>query len=57
MKSNLSQAIVVTLIMSEEEADWLHRAMQNPLHGGDPNQESQEDAVMRQKFWEASKTF
>lgn len=56
MRSNLTTTIVVTLVLSLEEAEWLHNVMQNPLmpaedHGHEPVI----DAEMRHKFFEATK--
>lgn len=54
MRTNITTSIVVTLVLSQEEAAWLHLLMQNPLHGQQPAEESPEDAEMRQKFWDAT---
>jgi len=45
----------VTLILTSEEAEWLHIAMQNPLCGEHPQNETPEDAAMRLAFFEATK--
>jgi hypothetical protein len=55
MRSNITTSIVVTLVLTPEEAAWLAGNMQNPLHGQTPSEESPEDAAMRRKFWEATK--
>ena len=54
MKTNITTSIVITLVLSKEEAAWLHLVMQNPLHGQQPTEESKEDAVMRYKFFDAT---
>ena len=59
MKSNVTTDIVVTLVLSREEAEWLHALVQNPLIATgpvDPDREHPADAAMRRKFWEATKT-
>lgn len=55
MKSTITTTIVVTLVLSKDEAGWLHTVMQNPLHDQNPHRESDVDRGMRQKFWEATK--
>lgn len=54
MRSNLTTNIVVTLVLSHDEAKWLNAQMQNPLHDIHPNEENSEDAEMRKKFFEAT---
>jgi hypothetical protein len=45
----------VTLVLTEDEARWLHDQMQNPLHDNDLATESLEDASMRMKFFNATR--
>lgn len=45
----------ITLVLDEEEAEWLHGNMQNPLHGLDAMEETSEDAMMRLKFFNATR--
>lgn len=54
MKSNITTSIVVTLVLSHEEAEWLNAVMQNPLHGTDPSKEPFTEKEMRHKFFEAT---
>lgn len=56
MKSNVNAAITVSLTLSEEEANWLHQAMQNPLWEHDPSKEDPKDKQMRESFFHATKT-
>lgn len=55
MKVELSTEVKVTITMNEQEAAWLHGAMQNPLHAEHPNSESDYDKVIRFAFFEATK--
>ncbi len=58
MRSNITTSIVVNLVLSQEEAAWLHAVMQNPIQPADPHladSEPPHDADMRRKFWEATK--
>lgn len=56
MRSNITTNIVVTLVLSPEEAAWLHAVVQNPLHPDThPDDENVLDKEMRRKFWEATK--
>lgn len=51
MESKVSKKVTVTLVLSEEEAAWLHALVQNPLVDG----ESEQDTEMRKKFFYATK--
>lgn len=56
MRSAITTSIVVTLVLSNEEAEWLNKVMQNPLHPDThPDDENALDKEMRRKFWEATK--
>lgn len=55
MKSTVTRSIEVTLVLTKQEADWLHALMQNPLTFPD-GKETPEDNEMRRKFWEATQT-
>ena len=50
MRSNVTTSIVLTLVLSQEEAAWLHRYMHNAATYGD----TAEDTAMRLKFFEAT---
>jgi hypothetical protein len=39
-----------TLVLSPEQAAWLHEVMQNPMHDA----ENAKDYEMRRLFWEAT---
>lgn len=54
MQSTIQQSVTVTLVLSKEEADWLHVVMQNPLHNHSPATEPLKDAEMRRKFFLAT---
>lgn len=54
MRVNITTNIVVTLVLSPEEAQWLHDVMQNPINCDIYEMESPQDAEMRKKFWEAT---
>jgi hypothetical protein len=56
MERIVEKTVKVTLIMNQEEAEWLHRQMQNPLHGQKVDLESEADTEMRAKFFHASNT-
>lgn len=43
-----------TLELTEQAANWLHHAMQNPLYGQDPSSENQGDREIRLAFFEAT---
>jgi hypothetical protein len=45
----------VTLVLTEDEARWLHDQMQNPLHDHGLASEPLEDASMRMKFFNATR--
>lgn len=42
------------LELNEEEANWLHGVMQNPLWGETPGSEDHYHAKMRKKFLDAT---
>lgn len=42
------------LELNEEEANWLHAVMQNPLWDETPESEDPQDAIMRKKFFDAT---
>lgn len=48
-------AVEITLVLDEAEAYWLNSVMQNPLHGQPPEDESNQDSSMREKFFNATK--
>lgn len=50
MRTNVTTNIVVTLVLSQEEAAWLHNYVQNDLTGS----EVAYDAEMRRRFFEAT---
>ena len=52
MKVKIS--LQITLTLTTEEADWLHKVMQNPLHGQNPVDELPTDSDMRRKFFDAT---
>ena len=54
MRVNITTNIVVTLVLSPDEANWLNGVMQNPLHGQDPGTEPLDDKEMRRKFFDAT---
>lgn len=55
MKSSYTKKVVeITLVINEEEAAWLHAAMQNPINYDRPEEESTQDSTMRQKFFDAT---
>lgn len=57
MKSTVTRSVEVTLVLTKQEADWLHNVMQNPLFGQHVVcNEPKEDNEMRRKFWEATQT-
>ena len=43
------------LHLTEEEAEWLHAAMQNPINSFNPETESPADKEMRARFWNATR--
>jgi len=43
-----------TMILTEDESLWLHRVMQNPLHGEDPDEEDGVNRDMRGRFFRAT---
>ena len=45
----------VILILTKEEAKWLHQLVHTPLRGEDITEESVEDSRMRSTFFHATK--
>jgi hypothetical protein len=43
--------VQVTLVLNQQEAQWLHMLMQNPHFSPKPELEPPEDNEMRRKFW------
>jgi hypothetical protein len=56
MKTTLNNEIKITLELNEEESQWLHDVMQNPLYEQYPNQEDAHDKTMRERFFKATFT-
>jgi hypothetical protein len=54
MQVKTTATVQITLILSSEEAQWLHELMQNPLFGEHPGQEYQRNKAMRFAFFEAT---
>lgn len=52
MKRTIYATIEVSLLLSTEEAEWLHERMQNPQPAG---AENARDTMMRSRFFEATK--
>jgi hypothetical protein len=50
MKSTITTTVVVSLELTQDEAEWLHGVMQNPFY----EHETKEDAEMREQFWKAT---
>ena len=44
----------VVLELSEEEAEWLHAVMQNPIWNPSAEEELLKDSTMRQRFFAAT---
>ncbi len=55
MKVESTTEVKVTLTMNQQESEWLHAVMQNPLHGEHPNSEQDYDKNMRHAFFSATK--
>ncbi len=53
MKVTTDTRMVIILVLSYREANWLRAVMQNPLPG--ESSESDEDIEMRRTFFEAVK--
>ena len=51
MKSSIVKEEVVTLILDENEKEWLKGVMQNPINCNNPCQEEKSDKDMRMLFW------
>ena len=52
MKTTVNkEEIEVTIIMTGDEARWLKKVFQKPIHGQDPRNENKLDAEMRRMFW------
>jgi hypothetical protein len=47
---------VITLVLTEAEAAWLHGNMQNPLGDVTLQEEDPYDNAMRRRFFEATQT-
>ncbi len=58
MNSDTTVKIETTLVLSEEEADWLNKVMQNYTYSQKEGyvQEPSYDKDMREKFFEATKS-
>ena len=55
MKSSYTKTVVeITLVITGEEAAWLHEMMQIPINYDRPENESIEDSTMRHKFFDAT---
>ena len=54
MKHSISRTTLVGLELTQDEANWLHSVMQNPLFNQTPDEESLGDREMRQKFFTAT---
>lgn len=55
MKASIKTIKTIILELTEEERDWLNAAMQNPLNGKSPDDESFIDAEMRRNFFNATR--
>lgn len=52
----IESTTTVTLVLDEDERQWLHATMQNPLHGEvNPEAELISDYEMRKKFFDATR--
>jgi hypothetical protein len=47
------KVVVVVLEMSQDEADWLRVAIQNPLHGTRPENEDVQSRKLREGIFNA----
>lgn len=56
MQVNRTREVVITLVLTEEEAQWLHGTLQNPLNGVSLQNEDPLDNAMRRRFFEATHT-
>ncbi len=54
MQVKVHKTFQVTLELTEEETEWLHAVMQNPLDGKDPRNEDPFNAQMRNRFFTAT---
>ena len=55
MKFDTNKTITTTLVLNEEEREWLHGVMQNPLWGQLPTEESPLDQHHRKALFNATK--
>jgi len=57
MKNSYSTFTVTEckMTLDEQEREWLHNVMQNPLFEGNPADEPDYDNNMRSKFWKATR--
>lgn len=46
-KATVEKRVVVTVLLSRDEANWLMGVMQNPLHGELPGYEEPSSSAMR----------
>lgn len=53
MEAKIEKEITVILTMTQKEAQWLRRVMQNPLDGKGIVNEDSTNAVMRKVLWQA----
>ena len=51
MKIQAKTIKTVFITLSDEEAEWLKWVMQNPLHGGNPEDELPENKKYREAFF------
>lgn len=51
MKISSTKNIKIFLELDESEAKWLKEVMQNPLHGQSPEQEDEDDSMLRMRFF------
>lgn len=55
MKSSKKETVEITLVLNKHEASWLANNMQNPLQGYTPDNEPEEDRMLRREIFEACK--
>ena len=53
MQTKTENVKIVTLVLNEQEAEWLKGLMQNPIGVMYPQDEPKPDREMRRIFWEA----
>ena len=56
MKVDRKEVVEITLVLNKREAEWLAENMQNPLNGYTPENEPEEDRILRHGFFEACRT-